>query len=132
MKKIIFFIFCFCALFADSSNIDELFDKVSIPRKGLEQKQVDILRNPFVSLKTETEIIQVGKDIEQKPQLFIIKAIVNHKVKIDEKWYGENDTFSDNYLIQKIGSNHIVIKKPDDENETKLNLRINNNVTLNK
>ncbi len=73
------------------SEYKNMFTKIGEKRVGVDPREVDSIKPPFVQVDTnETKIVD-GKEIALKPE-YSLQAIVNDSAKISGAWYkvGEN------------------------------------------
>lgn len=120
---------CFISLNAQKSS-DELFDKISQQRVGLSDEKLKAIKNPFIQVKSDSNLTQEGGDIATSGDI-LIKAIVSSRVKINEKWYKVDDEVS-GLTITKISPNSIEVKNSEGKIEEKSITRKNANVTFSK
>lgn len=120
---------CFISLNAQKSS-DELFDKISQQRVGLSDEKLKAIKNPFIQVKSDSNLTQEGGDVATSGDI-LIKAIVSSRVKINEKWYKVDDEVS-GLTITKISPNSIEVKNSEGKIEEKSITRKNANVTFSK
>ncbi len=103
MKKILIFLIV-TFLFADNKELvkeyEEMFKKISEKRIGLDEKEIERVKSPFVLVAKNTNELNISKKINN----YILEAILNNKVLINGKWYK---------LYSKIGDAKIISIKHD-------------------
>ncbi len=118
MKKYIFLILISYTLSADEATINKYMDitkNISQSRQTLSPSELKDIKDPFVSQK---KIDQDTNETAQDP--YVLYAIVQKKVKINQSWYGIKDTI-DIYTISHIQKDSVIL-----QNQTqtiKLNLK---------
>ncbi|EAK0829513.1 hypothetical protein CFT13S00388_00800 [Campylobacter fetus subsp. testudinum] len=118
MKKYIFLILISYTLSADEATINKYMDitkNISQSRQTLSPSELKDIKDPFVSQK---KIDQDTNETAQDP--YVLYAIVQNKVKINQSWYGIKDTI-DIYTISHIQKDSVIL-----QNQTqtiKLNLK---------
>jgi len=136
MKKI--FIMCFLAtvLFANADKsylikeYQEMFQKISQKRLGLDERAIAQVQPPFVKVvKKKKQGNKNSKGIKKSAKkILVLDAILGNKVMINGKWYK---------LYQKVGDLKIVAIRGDDVflrgngRKEKLTIRTKNaNITI--
>ncbi len=134
MKKHITIVIFLALLAPLSSNelewVDIQIDAIKPPRKGMNNKSIIEIKNPFIFLKktplkpskkTNKKYIKskkVSSKILTKTSIkpkgsskkLIIGAIINNSVLINKRWYKTNDKIYD-YTILKIGRTSVVLSR---------------------
>jgi len=101
----------------DTKTIDKLIKEIKKERIGLSEKSI---KNPFEShtknsLKKEQRG-SIAKKVKSKKRDFRLNAIINNRVKIDNKWY-KIDSKIDNYNITILPNQCIELKDGNDKRE---------------
>lgn len=125
--------FLILAIFVSLANSDtasdELFKKVAVQREGLKKEQLDTLKSPFVETK-QTQYARDSKG-DNTDNSFVVRAIIQDRVKVNEKWYSVGDNIY-GLVIEKILNNGVLVKNNDGQEEIKLIVRENTNVSISK
>ncbi len=100
IKIFLFILSLMTFLFAYSENLikeyKEMFEKISQKRVGLDEKEIEKVKSPFVitTLKGQKNKLKIIQKVN-----YTLEAIVNDKVLINGKWY---------QLYSKIGDGRII------------------------
>jgi len=134
LKKITLTLFLSSLLFASTENIDLLWidqqiEAIQKPRTGVSYREISLLKDPFIFLrpkekknenKSQTPPAIVPKSVTNEaaqvitPRVkhnstFELKAIVNDRALINEKWYRIGDTIG-SYKVIKIDFTTVILK----------------------
>lgn len=120
MKKLICILVCFQALFAMSrAEIGKKFSELVEIRNTIEYSEISKTNDPFYKDKIKSDEIIT----------FTLYAIVDKRVKINQKWYGINDVIAAGYRVVSV--NKEIVGLSNSINYVELNLKDNNNVKIN-
>lgn len=106
------------------SWVDEQIQAIKPPRKGVSQKEISLLKDPFIFLeKTEEEEKGTKTTTGKKPKKtvykrikkhhsvkLVLEAIMNKSALINGKWYKEGQKVY-GYLLKKVNTKSIVLTK---------------------
>lgn len=114
----------------DLSWVDQQIEAIQKPRVGVSYREISLLKDPFIFLrpkeekkkenKSQTRPAIVPKSVTNKaaqvitPRVrhnstFELKAIVNDRALINEKWYRIGDTIG-SYKVIKIDFTTVILK----------------------
>ncbi|MRI83102.1 MAG: hypothetical protein C6I00_01650 [Nitratiruptor sp.] len=69
-------------------EIDELIEKIKIPRQGLTPEQIAALKDPFIGQEELTKIIQKKQGDKKRPKVvYRLQSIFGKRAKINGRWY---------------------------------------------
>ncbi|RUT51363.1 hypothetical protein BWK67_02260 [Campylobacter fetus] len=121
MKKYVFLMLISYTLSADEEIMKKYMDitkNISQSRQTLSPSELKDIKDPFVSQRNIGQEQIDTNETAQDP--YILYAIVQNKVKINQSWYGIKDTI-DIYTISSIQKDSVIL-----QNQTqtiKLNLK---------
>ncbi len=108
-------------------DYEMMFKRIGQKRVGVNDKEIDSLKPPFVRLKKEIkqEKIIIKKDGTKVAVRAsdVLQAIVNDHVKVSGKWYKLHDNIH-GYTLVKISANAIDLK--NENGKKRLSLRNKN------
>lgn len=120
MKKIFFILICFQALFAMTrAEIDKKFSELVEIRDTIEYSEIVRTNDPFYKDKIKSDEVIT----------FTLHAIVDKRVKINQKWYGLNDVIAAGYRVVSINKERVGLS--NSINYIELNLKDNQYVKIN-
>ncbi len=96
-------------------DIDKLIEKVKVQREGLEQKEIQKLKNPFIDEKKLTKIIKIEKKkrafkkIHHK-KVYRLYAIFDDRAKINGRWYRKGSRVG-SYKLIAIEGKRVLLKR---------------------
>ncbi|EKJ0130261.1 hypothetical protein ACLH6Q_001470 [Campylobacter fetus] len=121
MKKYVFLMLILYTLSADEEIMKKYMDitkNISQSRQTLSPSELKDIKDPFVSQRNIDQEQIDTNETAQDP--YVLYAIVQNKVKINQSWYGIKDTI-DIYTISSIQKDSVIL-----QNQTqtiKLNLK---------
>ncbi|HDX6329411.1 hypothetical protein [Campylobacter fetus] len=121
MKKYVFLMLISYILSADEEIMKKYMDitkNISQSRQTLSPSELKDIKDPFVSQRNIDQEQIDTNETAQDP--YVLYAIVQNKVKINQSWYGIKDTI-DIYTISSIQKDSVIL-----QNQTqtiKLNLK---------
>ncbi|ABK82265.1 hypothetical protein Q4Y15_000219 [Campylobacter fetus] len=121
MKKYVFLMLISYTLSADEEIMKKYMDitkNISQSRQTLSPSELKDIKDPFVSQRNIDQEQIDTNETAQDP--YVLYAIVQNKVKINQSWYGIKDTI-DIYTISSIQKDSVIL-----QNQTqtiKLNLK---------
>ncbi|ULO01841.1 hypothetical protein AVANS_1222 [Campylobacter sp. RM5004] len=120
MKKIFFILICFQALFAMTrAEIDKKFSELVEIRDTIEYSEIVRTNDPFYKDKIKSDEVIT----------FTLHAIVDKRVKINQKWYGLNNVIAAGYRVVSINKERVGLS--NSINYIELNLKDNQYVKIN-
>jgi hypothetical protein len=91
-------------------EIDRLVAQIKAPRVGLENRQIQTAKDPFIYMKEGKPMIKRPTLRRPKGVKFYLSAIVDKRIKINGKWYGLGQKVQ-GYAIAAIIGDSVVLKK---------------------
>jgi hypothetical protein len=95
------------------NDIDKLVNDIKQERSGLTNEEIKTAVDPFVYYKNgEKPILKTSNvsSVQKKKLRFILTAIVDKRVKINNKWYSLHDTVN-GYKINNIGDDYVLLSR---------------------
>jgi len=102
-----------------ASEITNMITQIRKERVGIDLKQLNNTKNPFIVNKIEEEKEEeVKKVVKAKKAVVVVKvykldAILNHAAFINKKWYKKGDKI-DQYVVQSLSKSSVVLKSKND------------------
>jgi hypothetical protein len=104
------------------SEYKNMFQKIGEKREGVDERQIDALKSPFVTVEKKKKASETPKE-ERIDKGFVLEAIINKRAKISGKWYKVQDEVHGMKIIS-VRDNYVWLK--NDEFRKKLILGIKN------
>jgi hypothetical protein len=113
MKALLFITILFYQLLSDELKwIENQIQAIKPSRDGIDKNFVDNIKNPFISLKRETQIkkthsknkIQKQASKKTTSETFKLDAIINSSALINNKWYKNGEKVGKYILIIETNS----------------------------
>ena len=106
-------------------DYQEMFEKISQKRVGLEENEIVKVKQPFLTIKKKkTSSSKSGTKIAtKKTNSLILEAIFNKRAMISGKWYSLYQSVGDKKIVS-ISDNHVWLKTVS--GREKLTIRTNN------
>ena len=111
--------------------VDEQIEAIKPPRKGVDNKTIKNLKDPFVFLKEKittkknttkktittryitksyAKRIFTKQKIKKRDVTFVLEAIINNNALINKKWYKMGQKV-DNYTIKEVNPTQVILLK---------------------
>ena len=103
----------------DTKVYDKIFDKISETRVGIDRKDIEKIKNPFIVI--QKNISKNGT--KKRRKIYKLNAIFNHKAMINGKWYKRYSKIGV-YRLIKVKANSVLLRSADKSKE--LFIRKNN------
>jgi hypothetical protein len=124
MKKLIIFLLILLSthlLANELSWVDEQVEAIKPPRKGISDKEISKLKDPFIlySVKGKKRVRHTysrkysktaTKKVQTHSSKFTLEAILNNTALINGKWYKEGEKVS-GYKLEKVTHKSILLTK---------------------
>ncbi len=128
MKKYLVLPIMATALFANNSDsliaeYKNMFAKIGEKRVGVDERNIDALKAPFVTVKKKEVTKKNGKKVVKIDEGFVLQAILNKSAKISGKWYKMHADVHGMKIIS-VRDNYVWLK--NDEFRKKLTLGVKN------
>ncbi|AQW81190.1 hypothetical protein CPIN17260_0890 [Campylobacter pinnipediorum subsp. pinnipediorum] len=113
----------------ETASQEQIFERISKVRVGLKKEELEIVENPFISSKVQNKI--TTQDLNDGiNNIFVLKAIMSNRAKINDKWYKIGDSI-ENAIITNISSESVVLSSQNEKQTLKI-ARENSNVQISK
>ncbi len=93
------------------SEYQTMFSKIGEKRVGIDQRDIDAVKTPFMKIKKEQPKVVDGK-VQPLKEVLTLQAIVNKRAKISGQWYGIGDEL-DAMKIVSIASGVVWLKNSE-------------------
>ena len=98
-----------------ASEITNMITQIRKERVGIDLKQLNNTKNPFIVNKIEEKKEEVKKKVVKAKKAVVVEkvykldAILNHAAFINKKWYKRGDKI-DQYVVQSLSKSSVVLK----------------------
>jgi len=98
-----------------ASEITNMITQIRKERVGIDLKQLNSTKNPFIVNKIEEKKEEVKKKVVKAKKAVVVEkvykldAILNHAAFINKKWYKRGDKI-DQYVVQSLSKSSVVLK----------------------
>ncbi len=103
----------------NTKEYDNIFEKISETRTGIDAKEINKIKNPFIVVKKKLD----SNTTKKRKKIYRLNAIFNSKAMINGKWYKKYSKIGV-YKLIKIKTNSVLLKSPNTSKE--LFIRKNN------
>ncbi|MBT0878706.1 MULTISPECIES: hypothetical protein [unclassified Campylobacter] len=119
MKKVLCILVCIQAIFAMTrTELDNKFNELVQVRNTIDYLEITKTNDPFYKDKIKSDEVIT----------FTLYAIVDKRVKINQKWYGLNEIITAGYRVVSINNERVGLS--NSINYVELNLKDNQNVQI--
>ncbi|MBZ7993159.1 hypothetical protein AVBRAN9333_05540 [Campylobacter sp. RM9333] len=119
MKKVLCILVCIQAIFAMTrTELDNKFNELVQVRNTIDYLEITKINDPFYKDKIKSDEVIT----------FTLYAIVDKRVKINQKWYGLNEIITAGYRVVSINNERVGLS--NSINYVELNLKDNQNVQI--
>ena len=91
-------------------DIDKLVNDIKKERVGLTEEEIEKAKDPFLYFGSPIYKKIVHTKKRKKRYHFVLSAIVNDSVKLNNRWYSKNDKIY-GFVIASVGKDYVVLKK---------------------
>jgi len=95
------------------NDIDKLVNDIKQERIGLTPKEIATAKDPFIYLGGKYSSVLRNKG-EKKRYRFVLSAIINDRVKLNNKWYSLGNTVH-GFKISKVGKNYVILARKNEQ-----------------
>ncbi len=89
-----------------------MFQRIGEKRIGVDDRDIDALKAPFITVKKKKVATEKGKESESIDKGFVLQAIVNKRAKISGKWYGLHSDVHGMKIIS-VRNNYVWLKNDE-------------------
>ncbi|ULO03004.1 hypothetical protein [Campylobacter sp. RM12651] len=119
MKKVLCILVCIQAIFAMTrTELDNKFNELVQVRNTIDYLEITKTNDPFYKDKIKSDEVIT----------FTLYAIVDKRVKINQKWYGLNEIITAGYRVVSINNERVGLS--NSINYVELNLKDNQNIQI--
>lgn len=119
MKKLLCILVCIQVIFAMTrTELDNKFNELVQVRNTIDYLEITKTNDPFYKDKIKSDEVIT----------FTLYAIVDKRVKINQKWYGLNEIITAGYRVVSINNERVGLS--NSINYVELNLKDNQNVQI--
>ncbi len=103
----------------DTKEYDKIFEKIGKIRVGVNKKEINKIKNPFIVIKKNVD----KNGTKKRRKIYKLNAIFNSKAMINRKWYKKYSKVGI-YKLIKIKTNSVLLRSANKSKE--LFIRKNN------
>ncbi|MRJ03165.1 MAG: hypothetical protein GXO19_02195 [Epsilonproteobacteria bacterium] len=91
-------------------DIDQIIEKIKVPRQGLTREEIAKLKNPFIGDEKLHAVINGKGTKRRKKIVFRLESIFSNRARINGRWYRVGSKVG-NYRLVAIGSRSVVLQR---------------------
>ncbi|GEM_PF-1210012 len=94
------------------NDIDKLVNDIKMERVGLKDQEIQTAKDPFIYPNGVFKRVFYGSDTTKKKRRyrFVLSAIVNDHVKINNRWYKLNSKIK-GFKVSRVGKDNVLLTR---------------------